>query len=447
MKFKLEVSATLLKLSKLLPNPLYIVGGYVRDNLLGFNSYDIDICGKDTPDIVFDCLKGTGFKVKTTSEKLMTLKIIGNGEEYEYTTFRKESYQKGHSPQKVEPTDSIIEDAKRRDFKVNAIYYDIASDKLCDPLDGLRDLEKKVLSTACDPQKVFGEDGLRLMRLARFSGELGFTAEAETLNAAKEYASLIKDIAPERIRDELDKILVADTCHNVEFGHIKAINLLDEIDVLDIILPEITLGKGMMQRADFHKYDVFGHIIETVRFASPNIRLAALLHDVAKPYCFIKSGKYRGHDIEGERIARDILTRLHYSNKIIAQVCRLVRLHMYDLKNEAKPNTLRLFIQENVDILDYLIALKEADFKGSGMNTDKAPSASRLKEVYNVMCKENVPFAIKDLQVRGEDLEGIPREKRSMLLKTILRESALLGSELISREQQLAYIQKRIREE
>ncbi|NLL56253.1 MAG: CCA tRNA nucleotidyltransferase [Clostridiales bacterium] len=444
MKLNQSVSSALKKLSKLLPNHIFLVGGFVRDTLCGYQSFDIDICGQDTPEVLFDSLKNSEFVAKTTSPKLMTLKIKHKDLEFEYTTFRKESYTKGHSPSKVEPTDSILEDAKRRDFKINAIYYDINDGALVDPLDALADLGRRIISTVDEPKKVFSRDGLRLMRLARFAGQLGFDIEQKTLEAAKEYSHLIKDIAPQRIREELDKILVADTCHNVPNGHIKALRVLDEIGVLAIILPELTLGKGMIQRADFHKHDVFEHTLQTVRFAPPQIRLAALLHDIAKPYCFLKSGRYARHDIEGERITKEVMTRLCYSNKQIARVSRLVRWHMYDLNNQAKLNTLRVFIQNNADIVPDLIELKMADSKGSGVHDDKNLTAVRMQKVYNDMVKEQVPFAIKDLKINGEDLLLLPQEKRGIMQRELLKQCAYFDSDLKTREKQLAFVAREI---
>lgn len=435
------IPQTLKELSALLPDPVYIVGGYVRDALLNLNCYDIDICGASTPGTVFSALENSPFSVKTTSAKMMTLKIKKGDEEYEYTTFRKESYVIGHAPETVEATDDIAEDAKRRDYKANAVYYDVKNETLVDPLKGLDDIKNKVLSTTREPEKVFSEDGLRLMRLARFAGQLGFSVEAETLCAAKENAQLIKDIAPERIRDELDKILVADTVHGIEDGHIKALKILDETGVLEYILPEITLGKGMKQRADFHKYDVFNHILETVRFARSDVRLAALMHDVAKPYCFARTGRYRGHDVEGERLAREVMTRLRYPKRTIERVSRLVKLHMYDLKCEAKESTLRKFVQENVGILDELLALKEADSKGSGMPEAKNPTAARIRSVYEDMVREGVPFSIKDLKVGGNDLDSLPEAKRGSVLKEILVECAV-NPQMNDRKKQLDYIRR-----
>lgn len=438
----ISASDKLKKLAKLLPKPIYIVGGFVRDSLLGYESSDIDICGANTPETVTECLNGTEFIVKTTSLKMMTLKIICDKEQYEYTTFRKESYTKGHSPAEVEVTESLLEDAKRRDFNINAIYYDIISGDIVDPLNGLADLKNRVLNTVIDPREVFSQDGLRLMRLARICGELGFNPSDDTLLAAIKNSALIMDIAPERIRDELDKILLADTTHGIENGHVNAIMLLDKIDVLSKLLPELTLGKGMAQRADFHKYDVYMHIIETVRYALPKVRLPALLHDIAKPACFVRNGKYHGHELMGVALAEKILNRLRYPKSTIDWVSQLVRYHMYDLKCEAKPNTLRLFVQEHIDILEDLYLIKDADSKGSGIAYVSNPSIERLKNTYSQMISEGVPFGIKDLKVKGKDLEILPPKERGRVMNALLKECALEGSNLKTFEKQLLFIKR-----
>jgi tRNA nucleotidyltransferase (CCA-adding enzyme) len=442
MKIDLHISDNLKQLANLLPKPLFVVGGYVRDFLLNFDNSDIDLASSCTPDEIFECLQGTNYIVKTTSPKLMTLKIVCGDEYYEYTTFRRESYTKGHSPAVVESTDDIVEDAKRRDFKINAIYYDIKNQEICDPLNGLEDIKNKVITTVTDAKKVFGEDGLRLMRLARMCGEIGFTPSEMTVFEAKNKAELITDIAIERIRDELDKILVADTRNNIENGHVNALLLLDKIDVLSKILPELMMGKGMKQRADFHKYDVFNHIVETFRVSDPQIRLAALLHDIAKPTCFIKNGRYYGHDMVGEQMAKDIMIRFHYPNKTINRVCELVKYHMFDLKCEAKPNTLRLFVQEHSYILPDLLLLKKADAVGSGMNFGKNASIERLKNTYEQMIKEKIPFNFSQLLITGEDLNGIEPKDRGKVMQKLLRDCALLDSRLSTRDEQLKYIQK-----
>lgn len=436
---KALVSENLKALAEIFPKPLYAVGGWVRDGLVGRDSKDIDLASACLPEEVTAFLQGSGFNVKPESAKLMTLKIIKEGESYEYTAFRKDTYVKGHTPLFVEPTDDLEVDAKRRDFRANAVYYHIAADETVDPLNGIADIKNKVLNAAAEPKKVFGEDGLRLMRLARFAGELGFTVGAQTLAAAKIHANLIKDIAPERIRDELDKILTADTKNGIMFGHIAALEILDEIGVLEIILPELTAGKGLVQRADYHKYDVFGHIMQTVKFAPEKIRLAALLHDIGKPYCFLRTGSYRNHDVQGERIAREIMERLRYSTKITEHTAKLVKNHMYDLKAEAKPATLRRFILEQREIIDDLLLLKAADSAGSGMNY-KQPSGQRLGEEYEKMKAAGVPFSLKELKVRGDDAAHLPPETRSRALNALLVECAVSG--IKTKEEQKDFLRK-----
>lgn len=434
-----KISANLKRLASLLPKALYAVGGFVRDGILGYENTDIDLTGACPPQNIKNALSGTGFEVKDTSVKLMTLKISIENESYEYTTFRKETYIKGHSPEKIEYTDNLKIDALRRDFKANAVYYDILEDKIIDPLNGLKDIENKILDTTEKPEIIFGQDGLRLMRLARLCGELNFNPSEETLSAAKKNANLIKDIAPERIRDELDKILIADTLHNNKDGHVKALLLLDEIGVLDIILPEITMGKGMEQRKDFHKYDVFNHTIETFRHSNPKIRLAALVHDIAKPQCFVDTGRYRCHDVVGEELAENVMTRLRYPLKDIIKVCKLVRYHMYDLKCEARQNTLRLFVLEHYDILDELCLLKEADSLGGGIYLEGNPSVKRLKDTRDALLKENAPLNIKELKIKGGELSGIPPKERGKILQNLLKE-CVLSPELNNYEWQKKYI-------
>lgn len=437
-----KVSEKLKKLAQYLGNSLFIVGGYVRNSLLNFAVSDVDIAAEHTPEEVFNLLKDTEFSVSYTSEKLLTLSISCGKERYEYTTFRTDSYGVGHSPTKVTATSDINKDALRRDFTINAIYYDINSQEIVDPINGLKHLKEKVIVTTREGEEVFCEDGLRLMRLARLSAELGFEVEKNTLSAAKQFAYKIKEISTERIRDELDKILVADTKYGRKDAHVNGLRLLTEIGVLQYILPELTLGIGMQQRKDFHKYDVFDHTLNTVKHASADIRLAALLHDIGKPQCYKKNGRYIGHDVAGEKLTHEILNRLKYPKKVIAETKRLVLAHMFDLKMDAKENTVRLFVQRNYDIIDKLYALKQADYLGGGLLSGISPSAKRLMDTYHDMIKENVPFTYKELLVDGEDLIklGVPQKDRTTALYELLRECALASATLTTREKQMEFL-------
>lgn len=441
---KISIPNSVKELSKLFPCPLYAVGGFVRDSLLGYDSHDVDLTSPLPPDEVKKCLAGTPFVVKDGSKKLLTL-VIGYGEErYEYTTFRWDSYTTGHRPEAVTPCTDITTDARRRDFTVNAIYYDIGKEEVVDPLDGLTDLHNKVLRTTRSPRDVFSEDGLRLMRLARFAASLGFTPTEETLSAAKQYSPLINDITKERIREELDRILVCDTVYGVKDAHVHALQYLLTIGVLEKILPDLTLGIGMEQRSDYHAYDVFTHIIMTVRAADPSVRLAALFHDIAKPRLKLETGSYKGHDKVGGEMTREIMSDLRYSAQKTEETARLVEGHMFNLDNDVRDSTMRRFILKNKDILDKLLLLKFADMVGSGRaKTFDTSSIDRIAATYEEMKGEKVPFSLKDLLVTGEDLKEVaflPENKRGEALKALLSECVLKDSPLKSKEKQLDFI-------
>ena len=441
----INLPASLQELAALFPVPLYVVGGFVRDSLLGYHTEDVDICSSLTPEEVTSLLAPTRFKVKTGSPKLLTLILCAEDRKYEYTTFRSDSYKDGHRPVSVTPCTDITVDARRRDFTVNAIYYDVKNACLVDPLCGIGDLNNRVLRTTRAPEDVFSEDGLRLMRLARFAASLGFTPLPETLEAAKKNASLILNISPERIKDELNKILVCDLTYGVKGAQRVGLEILTKIGVTEKILPELTLGIGMPQRADFHAFDVYGHILSTVEHADPSVRLAALMHDIAKPKMKLTTGRYAGHDREGGVLAREVLSRLRYSNAEIEETARLTEAHMFNLSNDVRVNTLRLFIQTNRDIVDKLVLLKYADYYGSGTATTKDnPSADRIQWEFEKMKQEGVPFSVKDLDVSGDDLaaeKDLPADKRGLCLLALLRECALADSPYLhNRQKQLDYI-------
>ena len=439
-----NIPENLTALASLFPVPLYAVGGFVRDSLLGFNQSDIDVASSLPPEKVKSLLSGTEYEVKDGSKKLFTL-IIKHGDfSYEYTTFRKDSYTSGHRPISVVAVTDIKEDALRRDFKINAIYYDIKNACLADPLNGIGDLNSKIISTTRAPEDVFGEDGLRLMRLARIASSIGFSIDEKTLDGAKRNALLINEISPERIKDELNKILIADTFYGKQNAQVNGLKILNDIGVLKIILPEITDGIGLEQNPLYHKYDVFGHSLKTVECAPPSIRLAALLHDVAKPYMKINTGRYRGHDKQGSIMARNILTRLRYPLATINEISRLVEIHMFNLNNDARPNTIRKFILNNKDILDKFFLLKYADTYGGGTFTEKLiPSAENIRDEYKKMLDENVPFSVSDLLVDGNDLFAfptLPPNKRGECLNELLLQCAYSPSQFNTKEKQLKFI-------
>lgn len=422
---------SLILLAKSTPTPLYLVGGSVRDHLAGFSaiSPDFDICSPLPAEDFAKIAEGNGLFVKSVYKHTGTVKLQDKDEnDYEYTCFRSDKYVRGeHTPVQIYFTEDIALDARRRDFTCNAVYYDIAADDYVDPLDGITAIKEKRLTTVAPANKVFGEDGLRLMRLARQAAQLGFRPDGETLEGAKANAQLIRDISPERIFTELCLLLQADQKYGVKNGHYTGIRLLEEIGVLALIMPELTLGKNMIQRADFHDHDVLEHSFRVLLYSHPSIRLAALLHDVGKPFCTLRDNNRYDHNLQGARIARDILNRLKAPKKTVDRVCYLTELHMYDLNCETRENKLRRFLVQHYNVMDELLLLKQADFSGCKDNLSPAPTVVRWKALLAQMKAEKVPFSLKELAVKGNDLLalGIPAPSISTILQKLLEHTAI----------------------
>ncbi|MBQ7348368.1 MAG: HD domain-containing protein [Clostridia bacterium] len=401
----------LITLAENLSRPLYAVGGVVRNFLIDRSiSEDVDLASATPTEELCTQLEKVGLKVLAEYKRTGTV-VFGDGERrYEYTTFRKEEYLGGeHTPYITMPTDDIKEDALRRDFKCNAVYYDLKNGQFVDPLDGIRDIKERRLSTADKPEKVFRHDGLRLMRLARFAGELNFIPDSQTLSAATTYAKNILEISPERIYAELIKILQSDTKYRFSDprGHYVGLKILDVTRTLDYIFPELTDGRGMAQRADFHRYDVLEHSLRTVRHADKKVRLAALLHDIGKPFCFRRDGYYYHHFEEGERIAEQVLLRLKADKDTIEEVKFLVREHMVDLDCSMRENSVRLFLVKNQVWIDRLLLIKQADFRASLETHDIAPTLIKWDRIKKTMESDGAPFALKDLKISAAELMEI----------------------------------------
>lgn len=426
---KEKIPAPLLRLAQKIEKPLYVVGGSCRDYIAGLNARtgDWDICAPAGAEEICLAAKEAGLNVSAVYPHTGTVRLTGGEEEYEYTCFRTDKYVRGvHSPESVYFTDDIELDARRRDFKCNAVYYDIKEEKFVDPLGGINDIKKGILSTVAPAEKVFGEDGLRLMRLCRIAAQTGFSPDADCLSGALKNAALIADIAPERVRAELSAILAADDKYGICGGQYRGLRLLHETGVLKIILPELAAGEGVSQRSDFHLYDVLEHSFRCVLYAPPRIRLAALLHDVGKPLCFSRYGAFHGHEEEGARIAAEICARLRFSVKQTERVSSLVKWHMYDFDCKARDNKIRRFIVFHGDIIDDLLLLKQADFSACKDDLSQAPGVVKWKRIRGEMAAEGVPMSLKELDIRGDALiaAGIEPQNVGKALGFLLGECA-----------------------
>lgn len=397
--------------------PLYAVGGSVRDFLAGFSlaEADFDLCAPIAAEEFSAIAQSAGFYVNAVYKRTGTVKFSAQSKEnngdkarFEYAAFRYDTYVRGeHTPAKTEFTEDIFLDAKRRDFTCNAVYYDLARGELCDPLGGAGDVKAKRLKCVDDANKVFGEDGLRLMRLARMAGATGFIPTEDTLAGAKKNAALISDVSPERIYAELLLCLSATERYGMKDGAYTALSLLDKTRVLNYILPELAAGRGVNQRADFHNHDVLEHSLRAAGYAEKSVRLAALLHDVGKSEALKTEGRFASHPERGEKIAREILTRLKAPATTAERVCALVKYHMYDYDLHTKETKLRRFLVEHAELIGDLLLVKQADYSACKDDLSPAPCVMRWQALIEKMKGENVPFSLKQLAVKGDEIAGV----------------------------------------
>ena len=407
---RIAIPETLRRFQATMDGPVYMVGGAVRDALLGRPGHDLDATGAIPPETVRQRAEAAGFAVSKINRSLGTVGIVIQGETVEYTAFRTEAYAPGggHMPETVTVGGTMQTDAVRRDFTVNALYAACDTGLVEDPLGGLADLEAHLLRQ-CSPVTL-ASDALRILRLVRFSGQLGFAVEGETFRTAKENVKGLADIAPERRREELDKILLSDQrAALLGMGDgkslIDTLHLVGELGAWHYLIPELEEGMDMAQRADYHAYPVGEHLLRACAAMEPDLtlRLAALLHDIGKPRCYRMDGNFYRHALVGSRMVPDILDRLRYSNAIREEVTFLVAEHMYDLQGTAREATLRArFVSWGRERTRELILLREADIHGSGR--DLAYRAARWRALYDAMQQDHTPFSLSELAVGGKDL-------------------------------------------
>jgi tRNA nucleotidyltransferase (CCA-adding enzyme) len=347
----------------------FIVGGSVRDLVLGNKTpVDWDITTNALPeqiqelfpDSVYENTFGTvGVKYRKPDESVEIIEV---------TTYRKESqYTDNRHPEQVEFVSELSQDLARRDFTVNALAMN-RQGEIQDFFGGLDDLKAKIIRTVGDPQDRFNEDALRLMRAVRFAIQLDFTIEPKTLQAIQNLAPNLEHIAQERIRDELTKMMQTPRAMQ---GYV----LLKDSHLLPYIMPELLEGIGVEQNGH-HIYDVWEHLLRTMQHAcdmdwSFDLRMAGLLHDIAKPRTKEGTGKtctFHNHEIVGASMAYEILNRLHYPKKFAARISKLVRYHMfyYDTNEVTEASIRKLIRNVGVENIKDLIKLRECDRIGSG---------------------------------------------------------------------------------
>jgi poly(A) polymerase len=320
----------------------YLVGGCVRDLLLGVKPKDYDVATDARPDRIMDLFPRSG-RVGAHFGVVLVRDVF---DQVEVATFRSDhDYLDGRHPEQVRFECDPREDVLRRDFTINGLMMDPDDGSVLDFVEGQEDLRRGVVRAIGDPYARFREDHLRLMRGVRFAARLGFAIEAATMDAIRRDHALILKVSTERVRDELTRILT-------EGGARRGFELLDESLMLGDILPEVAAMKGVQQPPEYHpEGDVWVHtlmLLEQLQQPSVTLALGALLHDVGKPPTFRVAERIRfdGHVEEGMRMAEVILNRLRYSRAEIDQVVALIANHMKFMHvHQMKDSTLKRFLR------------------------------------------------------------------------------------------------------
>ncbi len=403
-------------------NQSFIVGGGIRDLALGMQPQDWDLATDARPREVEGIFKGAGYRVVPTGAKYGTVTVYINGLPLEITTFRVEAnYRDFRRPSRVSFVSKIEDDLGRRDFTINALAYDPLRSLFCDPYHGIEDLVKEQIRAVRDAGERFSEDPLRMLRAVRIAAELGFLIENKTKHAILRNAELLRNISAERIRDELNRLLLS---HHFYQG----LDNLLELDLLFAIIPELKEGWLFSQYHPSHQYTVLTHTLEAMRYTPSNleVRLAILLHDVAKPRCYSRGddgrGHFYGHNVVGAEMTEEILRRLHYSNQVIKNVVMLVREHMLELKM-GPAGQRRLIARVGDEMLPRLLSVRLADI----MAHSSSQVVHSLKEYDHFIKKleetlsEGGAFAMKDLAINGSDIIEEIGIQRGPIIGKLLR--------------------------
>ncbi len=343
----------------------YCVGGCARDTLLGIAPYEYDITTSATPDEICEIFPHT---VPIGASFGVILVIMGKYQ-FEVATFRKDqSYTDGRHPDSVVYSNNEQEDVLRRDFTINGMLYDPISEEVIDYVDGISDVNSKIVRTIGDPYLRFNEDKLRMMRAIRFSARYKFELDLDTFHAIEELAADITQVSSERIRDEILKIITQPNP-----GH--GIRMLSESGLLKYVLPDVEVMRGVEQPPEFHpEGDVFVHTClvldklfeDQSGVVSPELAMAALLHDVGKPPTFSVSDRIRfnGHDRLGADMSKTICKELKFSKKQIEIIYALIKEHLkFKDVFKMKKSTLKRFI--GMPNFEEHMALHLADCKAS----------------------------------------------------------------------------------
>ena len=403
-----------------------IVGGAVRDLVMGKTPHDYDITTSAKPAEIKSVFKRT----IDTGIAHGTVTVVENGVGYEVTTFRTESgYADSRHPDSIDFVANIEEDLTRRDFTINAMCYNDLSG-IIDRHGGQEDLKARLIRTVGNPERRFTEDALRMLRAVRFSAVLGFEIEEETANAIKKCAALIRKVSSERILGELNKILLS--ANPIYIGKLR------ELGLMHYILPELDVCFDTPQKNKYHIYDVGNHILHATAETKRDLilRWAALLHDIGKPICMSTDSNgiihFYGHHKESASLASNVLRRLKMDNDSQRDIIALIENH--DVRIEPTPPAVKRMLAKVGDKLFLkLLSLQISDNRAKNEKylTDKLNRIEAVRKVYENVLAEGQPYMLSDLVVNGRDLIKLGFKAGREIGDTL---KILLGEVLISPE-------------
>ncbi len=417
----------------------FVVGGSVRDLLIGRAPGDFDVATSAPPEATLGIF-GARYAIPTGLQHGTVTVLAGKAQRHvEVTTFRGEgAYLDGRRPSSVTFGATLEEDLARRDFTMNAIAFDPASGALIDPFDGQGDIVHKIVRAVGNPILRFTEDGLRPMRAVRQAAQLGFALDPSTQVAIPLTFDSFRKVSAERIRDELHKLLLAPTPS-------QGIELMRATGLLAEVLPEMLPTIGCAQNR-FHKHDVYRHTLATVDAAGPDfvVRMAALLHDLGKPQTRAPRedapGEYSffHHEQVGVDIAEAICTRLKLSAAERTTICALVGGHMFYYTPDWSDGTVRRFVKRmGPDLVPPLFSLREADVISRGRGEDPQCETRDLRDRIARVATEDAALRVTDLAIDGKDVMrvlGIPPSRRVGEVLEQLLEKVLDDPKLNRRE-------------
>lgn len=398
-KLPIEVKEIMAKFAK--ENfEIYVVGGAVRDILMGKIVSDWDFTTNATPEKILK-IYPDGFCDNIYGTVGLT--VEGYDKPFEITTFRTEhGYSDNRRPDTVSWGKTLKEDLERRDFTINSMAFD--GSKIIDLYKGQKDLDNKIVRAVGDASERFNEDALRMMRAVRIAGELNFRIEEKTFEAIQTNSALINKIAKERVKDELFKILKSNNPY-AGILHLKETGLMQEI------IPEMTKCFGVEQKSPsrHHIYDVGQHLLMSLKECKsqdPITRFATLIHDIGKPQTFRKLSTgvitFYNHEMVSTRIAENLAERFKFSTKERGKLVKLVRFHQFTVDENQTDSAIRRFITNvGLEYVQDMLDLRVADRLGGGARE----TSWRLEEFKKRLVEvQKQPFSIKDLKISGRDV-------------------------------------------